>query len=439
MFRDYFFDLVDALNGRLQGNEILLSSLAGEDSDFVRFNRNRVRQASDVRQRVLTLDLIEGQRHATGRLDLSGDRAQDLAQAAALMESLRAQCAHLPEDPYLNYSTEVRNTEHGQDHALPDSGAAIEQVMHAAEGLDFVGIWANGATFAGFANSLGQRNWHAGATFNLDWSCYHAQDKAVKNSYAGVRWEPEILLAKMEAVRAELGVMRREPKTIRPGQYRVYLAPAALREIVDMMAWGGFGLKSHRTAQTPLIKMVRENWKLHPSVTVAENNAEALGPRFTPGGFIKPERVTLIESGAYKDCLADPRAAKEYGAAVNAAGEGPDAVDMAPGELARSDVLEALDTGLYVNNLWYCNFSDRNNCRITGMTRFACFWVEGGRIAAPVNVMRFDETVYHLLGERLLGLTRERELILDSGTYDQRSLQSYRLPGALVEGVAFTL
>lgn len=40
--------------------------------------------------------------------------------------------------------------------------------------------------------------------------------------------------------------------------------------------------------------------------------------------------------------------------------------------------------------LWYLNFSDRPGGRITGMTRFASFWVEDGRIVAPLNVMRFD-------------------------------------------------
>lgn len=439
MFRDYFFELADKLTARLRGDEVLLCSLTGEDSDFVRLNRNRIRQAGSVQQRVLSLDLIKGRRHAAGQLGLSGHMEQDTAQAAALMESLRAQRPHLPEDPYLHYATEVRSTEQVHDHALPPSDEALDQIMRAAEGMDLVGIWANGTTFAGFANSLGQRNWHSSATFNFDWSCHHVGDKAVKNGYAGSRWQLEVLLAKMEAMRAELELMQRPPKTIAPGRYRVYLAPAALREILDMLAWGGFGLKSHRTAQTPLIKMVREGRRLHPSVTLLEHGAAGFGPMFTPHGFIKPDHVVLIKDGAYGECLADPRAAKEYGVAVNSAGESPEAFDMAPGTLARSDVPAALDTGLYINNLWYCNFSDRSNCRITGMTRFACFWVENGRITAPVNVMRFDESVYHILGGRLLGLTRERELILDSGTYGQRSLQSYHLPGALVDGFTFTL
>jgi predicted Zn-dependent protease len=73
------------------------------------------------------------------------------------------------------------------------------------------------------------------------------------------------------------------------------------------------------------------------------------------------------------------------------------------------------------------------------MTRFACFWVEDGKVQAPVNVMRFDDSVYRMLGENLLGLTRERELLLDRGTYGGRSSRSVELPGALIEGLIFTL
>ena len=73
------------------------------------------------------------------------------------------------------------------------------------------------------------------------------------------------------------------------------------------------------------------------------------------------------------------------------------------------------------------------------MTRFATFWVDGGEIQAPLNVMRFDETVYRILGENLMSLTQEREFILDPGTYHGRSTSSGRVPGALVEDFAFTL
>src|SRR5690606_7103337 len=99
----------------------------------------------------------------------------------------------------------------------------------------------------------------------------------------------------------------------------------------------------------------------------------------------------------------------------------------------------ALGTGVYIGNLWYLNYSDRNACRLTGMTRFATFWVEGGEIVAPLNVMRFDDTIYRILGENLVGLTVERDFLMSTDTYDARSTRSMRLPGAVVDDFRMTL
>jgi predicted Zn-dependent protease len=112
---------------------------------------------------------------------------------------------------------------------------------------------------------------------------------------------------------------------------------------------------------------------------------------------------------------------------------------MAGGALADKDVLAALGTGVYVGNLWYLNYSDRNACRMTGMTRFATFWVENGEIQAPVSTMRFDDSAYSLLGSQLEALTAERELLLSASTYSQRNTSSALLPGALVSRLTLTL
>ena len=66
-------------------------------------------------------------------------------------------------------------------------------------------------------------------------------------------------------------------------------------------------------------------------------------------------------------------------------------------------------------------------------------WEEDGRIEAPLNVMRFDETPYRVLGDNLEGLTVERETLLSSSTYGWRATDSCRLPGALVRDFQFTL
>ena len=64
---------------------------------------------------------------------------------------------------------------------------------------------------------------------------------------------------------------------------------------------------------------------------------------------------------------------------------------------------------------------------------------EDGQIVAPLNVMRFDETLFRMLGDNLVGLTRDRELIMANGTYGGRTQVSWRLPGALIDDFTLTL
>lgn len=437
--KDYYYRLADEIGALLKGGEIFACHLVGEDSDFVRLNRNRVRQAGHVWQIEIALDLIEGARHALVRFNASGDMDHDRALLKEQVTFLRAQRGQMPDDPYLLYATESHSSEDFRDSRLPSADDAVADIIAAAEGLDLVGYLASGAQFQGFANSLGSRNWFESGSFSLDWSLHLDRDQAAKSSYAGRAWEVDALRQHMGWVRAQLEGLQKPSINLKPGHYRAYLAPAALHEIFDTVSYGGFSLKQHRTAQSPLLKLARQERLLAPSIDIAENHRHGLAPLFTADGFSKPPRVQLIRQGHYAGCLAAPRSAREYGVPVNATLERPESLDMAGGDLAMADVLTALDTGLYINNLWYCNFSDRSDCRLTGMTRYACFWVERGEIVAPVNVMRFDDSIYHMLGDNLIGLTREREFRFDATTYHRRSTASVHLPGALIDDFNLTL
>ncbi|MEO8137190.1 MAG: metallopeptidase TldD-related protein, partial [Betaproteobacteria bacterium] len=293
----------------------------------------------------------------------------------------------------------------------------------------------------GFANSLGQRNWHEVENFNFDWSLYHRKDKAVKSAYAGFAWDDADLGARMEAASLHLEHLKGAPRTLEPGRYRAYFSPAAVHELLDMMCWGGFSEKQRQVKQSPLQKLYDGQIGLSPMVTIAEDADGGVAPSFQGEGYLKPGNLPLIAGGGPANTMISPRTAQEYTLAENGADgdESPASIAMAGGGLADADVLDALGTGLYIGNLWYCNFSDRMNCRITGMTRFASFWVENGRIAAPLNVMRFDDSLFRMLGENLEALTERPELLVDPQTYEGRSTSSARLPGALVREFSLTL
>lgn len=437
--REYFYALAQQLFLHLPADGFLQLSFYAEHSDFLRFNHAKVRQAGHVKQHELKLHFIRQGRQANVDVTLGGVLAEDVANLKPRLQHLADQCERLPKDPFVNWPQEIHCSDFSHQGDLPGPEALVALLNEQAHDLDLVGIFASGEQYVGYANSLGQRNWHHTSNFNLDWSCYYQQDRAIKSTLAGQTWDASEFDDKLMQVRNQKPLLQRPAKTIAPGRYRVYLSPSALQEIVELLGWGGFSLKSHRTAQTPLLKMLREDLRLHPSVTIEEDNTRGLEPIFTQSGFVKPKCVSLIENGRYNQCLISPRSSKEYAEAVNCEVESPDSLSMAAGSLDSAEVLPALDRGIYINNLWYCNYSDRNACRITGMTRFACYWVEHGVIQAPLNVMRFDDSVYQILGEQLLGLSEARQLLIDPSTYQRRSLSSQLLPGVLVGAMSFTL
>lgn len=437
----YFTELACLLDRSLAPGEIYTCAFDAESSDFVRMNRGKIRQPGSVAQRYLRLHLIRGQRHAEQCMSLSGDLPRDRAIVASAFSWLRETLAEVPDDPHLSYATAVASSRSVKSRQLPAAEEVVAGVLDAAAGLDLVGIYAAGPVYHGFANSLGQRNWHEATSFNLQWSLYQRADKAVKTTYSGFEWSGAVFQAKMGDARERLALLAMPPRSLEPGSYRAYLTPSAMEEIAGMLCWGGFSGRALKTRQSCLFRVQDGEAAFDRSIDFSENTIDGVAPAFQGEGFVRPDTVPLIRNGHLVGSLVSPRTAKEYALTANGANsaEMPESLDMAGGDLAAADALTALDRGLYIGNLWYLNFSDRPACRMTGMTRFASFWVEHGKVVAPVNVMRFDDSLFRLLGDRLVGLTAERELMVDGSSYRSRSVGSMRLPGAVVSEMAFTL
>lgn len=437
---DDFAALVAAISGARAAGERFTISFAAEDTDFVRLNRGRVRQSGSVVQRTLALRLIHGARHATHTLSLTADVARDVATVRTAMADLRAVLPDLADDALLLLPDAVHSSREVRDGAVPPAEDVVDAILDAADGLDLVGFYAAGPVWRGFANSEGQRNAYTATTFNLQWSLYHGADKAVRSAYAGFHWDAAQLDVRMQQARERLALVARAPRTLAPGRYRAYLAPAALEELTALLCWGAFSGRALRTHQSAFDRL-QAGATLDPRVTFVEDTQGGVAPAFQDDGFVRPPRVPLVERGRLAGSLVSPRTAREFDLVANGANdaESPESLVLEGGDLPTADALAALDTGLAIGNLWYLNYSDRPAGRITGMTRFATFWVEHGKVVAPVNVLRFDDTLYRMLGSNLEALTRETELMLESSTYGARALGSVRLPGLLVKEMAFTL
>lgn len=441
MTRAEFERLADAVCQRADGVDRVALHYSAESSDFIRFNKALVRQATHVAQVYGTVSVTAGSRQATGKITLTGDADVDTAALLEERALLAAQLPLLRDDEYLQLPADVVSTERDAPGRLPTPAQVVQAVASHAAGADLVGFYAGGPVARGFADSRGQRNWHRVETFHFEWCLYRSGDQAVKTSYAGNAWDEAAFAARIAAAREQVELLARPRKMLSPGDYRVYFSPVAVADLLATLGWGGFGHKDVQTGVSTLIQAHRDQSSFHPSVTLVEDTAQGIAPRFQSDGFVKPALVPLVQGGRVAGTLVCARSAREYGAQANGANasEMPESLAMAGGALHPADALRALGTGVYVSDLHYLNYSDRQACRMTGMTRFACFWVENGQLVAPIPVMRFDDSLLRMFGSGLLALTQVPELIPDSGTYEERQLRSVTAPGALVEGFRFTL
>src|SRR5204863_467643 len=324
----------------LKQGETLLCNLSAERSDFVRFNKALVRQAGSVEQSYLNLRLVRDRRQVSATVALAGN-GEDVSVCTQPLGRLRDAVGELPEDPWLLINERPQSTNTERHGTVLPAQEVVEQTLRFARGRDLVGFYAGATIFRGFANSLGQRNWHEVDNFNFDWCLYRQADQAVKTSYAGFGWNPPDFAAKMQRSSEGVELLALPVRRLEPGEYRAYLAPRALDDIMGLLTWGGFSARARQTMQSPLLRM-QEGRTLAPQVALGENIGEGVAPAFQSDGFIKPARVSLISNGKLGDPLISPRSAKEYGLASNGANGG----GLEPFAGARRDLINRFELGL---------------------------------------------------------------------------------------------
>ncbi|WP_309742319.1 MULTISPECIES: metallopeptidase TldD-related protein [unclassified Chamaesiphon] len=425
----------------LQADEQFTLRLQGEVSQFTRFNHAKVRQTGIVTDGSLQLKLIAQQRSSSVEFPFTGDSEIDLAQARAALASLRLEVPQLPIDPYLVLPTGTATSHEVHAGTLLPDAEVVTTLLPVVANLDFTGLYAGGVVMRGYADSSGQKHWFATQSYTLDYSLFTSTGQAVKGTLAGSHWDDAVYQAKITESKNQLTRLEQPLKTIERGKYRTYLAPAATADLLGMLSWGGISEAALQQGRSCFGALQRGEQSLSSQLTISENFQRGLVPRFNELGEIAPANLTLIDRGKLANTLVNARTAKEYQKPANGAnrGESLRSAEIGIGDLHPEQILASLDTGLYLSNLHYLNWSDRPTGRVTGMTRYACFWVERGEIVAPIANLRFDESLYRCWGDNLMALTNSVEFIPDVDTYSRRQLGGSWVPGLLVEDFTYTL
>ncbi len=213
-------------------------------------------------------------------------------------------------------------------------------------------------------------------------------------------------------------VRSREPADVEPGVYEVVLEEYAVAELLEYLAFIGFGALA--------VQEGRSFMRLGEQITGANIHIydDGFDPRGLPFAFdfegVPKQRVDLIENGVANAVVYDTySAAREPGKtstghalpAPNTYGPIPLNLVLAPGTTPKAELMRGIKRGLWVTRLHYVNIVHPLHAILTGMTRDGTFLIEDGAITRPVKNLRFTQNILEAFGDAELSDT----LILQKG------------------------
>lgn len=440
---DRFSFFAEKLFSSLQTGEHARMSLSAEHTQFLRMSKASVRQNGLVQDAQVSVQFMtdSGQSVEISVPFVVNDKSETEELVLGLVRRARLHLKDSPVDPYLSLPSRSEQTFVSHQGQLLAAEQAVDAILGATgKNDDLVGIYASGPVMTALADSAGQFHWFASDSFYVDYSLWLPNGRAVKSSYAGRQWQQQEFEQSLSAARHNLEVLSRPQKTLKPGSYRTFLAPSATAEMLNMLSWGALSEGALQRHESPLCAIRTGEKRFSDKFTLTENFSLGLAPRFSGEGETSPETIQLFERGVFREGLVSARTEKEFGVKSNGAGsESLRSPDMAGGQLNSADVFQQLGTGLYLSDLHYLNWSDMIQGRVTGMTRYACLWVENGQPMGPIQDMRFDETLFRCFGSELENLTVETAIIPETSSYGHRALGGARVPGLMLKSFQFTL
>jgi len=212
---------------------------------------------------------------------------------------------------------------------------------------------------------------------------------------------------------------RYPPKEIPPGRYDVVLEPAAISEILEWLSLIGFAARAFEDGSSFLCgregeRVTGESFTLYDD----GSDPEGLPCRFDGEGVGK-KKFVLIENGIGQSAVFDKATADRLGreptghalGARSEEGALPTNLFVAPGTTSREKLIGTMERGLWITRFHYLNgFLDPKQALMTGMTRDGAFWIEDGRVVAPIVNMRWTESILEAFS-RIDGLTPDRRSI----------------------------
>ncbi len=414
--QDHAFELAEAIVRASAADETEVSIECVEDR-FVRFGHDGPTQSADREQYTLGVrvrfhgpDGCREARSTAGSLDPeSAAAALSRAQLLAKITTARPDAQPLGGAVPVEGTSPSRPT---QDHTFKEKAEWIEGALAASEHESLLasGLARTTVRSRSLYNSAG-RQVH-GATSRAEFALTCADQGAAAESEGGSASSSSIACfvdqVEVERVIADAvsaAVASRSPQPLDPDSINVLLEPAAVSALLSMMTEAGVGARSYAEGSSFMTGRLGEQLFPENVSLVDDPDHSALrGWRFDGEGSPR-KRTELVTAGQLMSPVTDERWARSlnlpntgHGVAQPSA-SGPSAQNLVleAGSSSRSELLEAVGDGLLVRQLHYVNIVDPQSLALTGMTRGGTFRVRDGKVAEPVQNLRFTQSLVESL------------------------------------------
>jgi predicted Zn-dependent protease len=401
--------------GAEQAEAIVYSS----DHSLTRFAGNRIHQNMSSENAEVSVRAVVGARigvASTNRIDPQGLEAccDAAAQAARLA----------PEDPGFPGLPSPRPVEQA-DRVSASTLAFDAELRAAAAGALIAATAETGGVAAGsvscdhsvtaVANSVGTNVGmantfmratvlSAGRSGGTGWASFSGRDAASFDAAA-------LGAGAADTARRGAGAIELEP-----GVYTVVLAPEAVADIAQFIAWSGCSIKSVEEGRSFMSGKLGQR-VTSEAITLLDDalREDATGLTFDYEGQPKT-RVAMIDAGVASTPVTDSYWAAKTGRpntghalpAPNSHGPLPIDVAIEAGSADVPALIGAVKRGIYVTRFHYVNIEDPTRVTLTGMTRNGTFLIEDGQVTTPVKDLRFTQPALEAL-DTTLGVSAFRQ------------------------------
>jgi predicted Zn-dependent protease len=383
------------------GAEVSAFARASRDAN-TRFAVNGIVSSGDVEEIAVTVRVAIGKRAAATTTNQT-----DPAALRGTVERAAAMARLAPEDPEAmpllppqTYAAapsafDAPTAELSAEARAKAAAAAIAVAKRAD--LRIAGFLSHGASAWLLATSTGLRARHRESQVSLSATARTAD--ASGSGWAGriSNRVADLDPAELARIASEKAVASARPRRLDPGRYTVVLEPAAVADLLSFLPLDARAVDEGRSVFT------RPGGGSRVGEAIASELITIRSDPFDPAAPTAPfdeeglplAPTTWIDRGTLR-ALAYSRywAAKQQKAPTGY----PRALSLAGGSAdGIADLMSGVERGLLVTRFWYTRMLDPQQVLVTGLTRDGVFLIEKGKITAPVQNFRFNESPIAML------------------------------------------